>query len=492
MSIDLSKLPSMSLTELRDLHNEVLTELRELHQDEHGNVRELSDRERPGFQRHLAQLDRVEGHIKIREALERGGGRNLQRPLGNAGNDDQAQRWGATPLFRGDPWEQPVGIVAPGQPTGEVRSRALTAVEQAPGGVPDAVSERMTRVLQDDDDPEARLARYVVEASQPEYLRAFSKWMRNPTMGHLEWSREELGAYQRVQTATRAMSLGTTTAGGFLVPYALDPQILISGTGSINPMRDVSRVVKTAYNEQRFVTSLGVTASWDAEAAEVSDDSPALLQPALTNFKGQAFIPVSLELFEDSTISQQVGALFADAKAQLEGVAFTTGTGSGQPKGIITAIAAVGGSVVISAGSALTVVDVTANQNALPPRWRPNAKWMANLSIINQGRQLPLYANGPATVSDATDPPRMLGWPVYENSNMDGTIAAGSTNDYVLLSGAFEQYAIVDRIGTMIELIPTLFGAAFRPTGQRGFHMHWRTGGDALIPDAFRLTNYSA
>jgi len=476
VTITLQDLSGMSADQLRSAMEQIAAELADLHVGPTGELRELAGEERTTFDQ-LAHLhSRAAAHLRVREQFE-------NHPRSVVGVHRPAQRRTA----HTDPWESP----AEGS-SAEVRSQALTAVERAIGGVPDRTSETVTRLLESDDDPQARLARYVIEASQPDYLRAFGKWMRDPTRGHLEWSGEELRAYQRVMSMTRSMNLGTTTAGGFLVPYALDPQILISGTGSVNPMRSVSRVVQTALNEQRFVTSLGVTASWDAEAAEVSDDSPALLQPALTNFKGQAFIPVSLELFEDSTIAQQVGALLADAKEQLEAVAFTTGSGSGQPKGIITTIAAVGGSVVTSAGSVLAVADATANQNALPPRWRPNAKWMANLSIINQGRTTPLYTNGPAMVSDATDPPKMLGWPVIENSSMDGTIAAGTTNDYVLLSGDFKQYCIVDRIGTMIELVPTLLGANRRPTGERGFHMHWRTGGDALIPDAFRLTNYSA
>jgi predicted phage gp36 major capsid-like protein len=36
------------------------------------------------------------------------------------------------------------------------------------------------------------------------------------------------------------------------------------------------------------------------------------------------------------------------------------------------------------------------------------------------------------------------------------------------------------------------FGTNHRPTGQRGFYMHFRVGADCLIPDAFRLTNHSA
>ncbi|WP_410620652.1 phage major capsid protein [Amycolatopsis sp. cmx-8-4] len=379
------------------------------------------------------------------------------------------------------------------RPGNELRGRALKAVEQSARehGVPDTASERVTVALERDTDPDGRLARYVVEASDANYLTAFRSWMNDPTNGHRMWNDAELSAYRRVTALSRAMSLGTTTAGGFLVPYALDPQIRLSGTGSIDPMRQVSSVKLTALNEQRFVTSAGVSASWDPEAQEVSDDSPVLAQPAITAFKGQAFIPVSLELFEDSDLTTQVGNLFADAKTQLEANAFTLGTGAAQPKGVVTAVAAVGGSVVTSALTALALVDIVANQNALPPRWRTNAKFMANLSMINSARQIPLYANGPSIVNDATVPPHCFGWELLENSNIDGTIGAGASNDYVWLSGDFSQYQITDRIGTMIELIPTLFGAAGRPTGQRGFHMHWRTGGDVLIPDAFRLTNYS-
>ena len=43
--------------------------------------------------------------------------------------------------------------------------------------------------------------------------------------------------------------------------------------------------------------------------------------------------------------------------------------------------------------------------------------------------------------------------------------------------------------GTTIELIPNLFGANRRPTGQRGFFMFFRTGGDLVIPDAVRVLN---
>jgi HK97 family phage major capsid protein len=262
--------------------------------------------------------------------------------------------------------------------------------------------------------------------------------------------------------------------------------------GALDPMREVARVERTAQNEKRFVTPLGVTASWDAESAEVSDDTPTLLQPTITSYKGQAFVPVSFELFEDSDIAAQVGALFTDAKQVLEAAAFTTGTGTGQPRGIITALVAAGGSVVIAtATNVLAQGDLYANQAALPARWRPRARWMMNLSIINGYRQLPQAAGlNYSVVNDDGERPKALSWEIRENSNMDGTLTAAAA-DYTVLSGDFQQYAIVDRIGTTIELIPHLLGPNRRPTGERGFYMHFRTGGDVLIADAFRLTNHS-
>src|SRR5215207_10487274 len=81
-------------------------------------------------------------------------------------------------------------------------------------------------------------------------------------------------------------------------------------------------------------------------------------------------------------------------------------------------------------------------------------------------------------------------WPVYENSNMDGTLT-GAAADYLVLSGDFQQFAIVDRIGTSVELVPHIMGANRRPIGARGFYMHWRTGSGVLVSDAFRLSNFS-
>lgn len=115
---------------------------------------------------------------------------------------------------------------------------------------------------------------------------------------------------------------------------------------------------------------------------------------------------------------------------------------------------------------------------------------MANLSIVNGYRQLS-QATGLnySIVNDSTTPPTALGWTFHENSSMAGTFSAG--NDFLVLSGDFSNYIIADRVGTTIDVVPRVFGANPRPTAQRGSYLHWRVGADAVIPDAFRLSNFS-
>jgi HK97 family phage major capsid protein len=196
---------------------------------------------------------------------------------------------------------------AAGAPDADLRSRALAANERA-DFLPDIARDHMERTLRDDDDPQHRLARFTVELSDRAYFRAFSKLLNDPVSGGHEWTDQEREAVQRVRALERSLTLSTAgTGGGFLVPYELDPAILQAGVGAISPLRELARVETTAQNEKRFVTSLGVTAHWDPEETETTDDAPTLLQPTITCKKGSAFVPVSYELFEDSDMPSRSG-----------------------------------------------------------------------------------------------------------------------------------------------------------------------------------------
>ena len=57
----------------------------------------------------------------------------------------------------------------------------------------------------------------------------------------------------------------------------------------------------------------------------------------------------------------------------------------------------------------------------------------------------------------------------------------------MVVYGSFDQFVVVDRWPATLEVISNLFGAARRPTGQRGFLLHARVGSNVLVPNAFRM-----
>lgn len=334
--------------------------------------------------------------------------------------------------------------------------------------------------------------RWAVATGSEVYERAFAKKLADPDNGHLTWTPQEADAWRAVAAvqAERAMSL-TDNAGGFLVPLTVDPAVLLSSNGSTNPLREISRVVQIATDTWNGVSSAGVSAEWIAEATEVADASPTLAQPSVPVYKADAFVPFSFEIQGDApTFMAELATLLQDGADQLTATAYTAGDGSGKPTGVISALAG-GSSVVTGDGSeALAASDVFKVQNALPPRFQPRAQWNANLAIINTLRQFET-TNGSLKFPElASNPPMLLGRTVRENSNMDGTLNAAATeSNHVLLYGDFQQFLIVDRVGSTLELVPHLFGSNRRPTGQRGALLWFRTGSDVLVDNAFRVLN---
>jgi HK97 family phage major capsid protein len=471
-------------------------ELREIH--ERAGSRALTPGEQERFDRITRARDKA--HERAEEA-EAQWSDEMMRAVQNGsvvtvrgdgfGDPLEYTRAGVTysgsPAFHSgaDPW-------AGDRPSTEAAARdnAMRAIERS--HAPDHAKSIATELVRSEKDGPIA-SRWARATSNPDYLTAFQKLWNDPQRGHLEWTPGERQAHQEVAMVQRAMSL-TDNAGGFMVPFSLDPAIILTGAGSINPVRQIARVVQTTTDQWAGVSSAGVTASWDAEAAQVSDDAPTLAQPSVTVHKGSAFIPFSIEVGMDAVgFSMEAAKLLADAKDQLEAVGFVSGSGDGQPKGLITALDGTAAEVAPVTPETFAVADVYALIEALPARWQPNASWQANLSIINKVRQFST-GTGPqhAFVADLTagQPPTLLGKRLFENSNMDGAWNAAATADnFVLVVGDHSQYIVADRIGTTIELVPHLFGANGRPTGQRGYYMYFRTGADVSTVNAFRVLN---
>ena len=334
-------------------------------------------------------------------------------------------------------------------------------------------------------DRQGALARHIIATGRPEYRSAFVKLVtQNPPLLTLE--------EQRAVEEVRNLEITTDSSGGFLMPFTLDPTVMLTNAGTINPMRQLATVRTVLTDNWQGITSAGVTASWDAEAEEVSDDTPVFAQPAIPVRTPRAFLPYTLEAEDDlANLAEEAMTMIFDAKDRLEAAGFTTGTGlSNQPQGIVNGLVA-GGSVVNSITTdTFAVGDLYAVNDALPARFEANATWQMNKSIISRTRQFGT-SDGHTLLSRLGDgtPPQLMDGALFKNSDLDGVINATVDNYIVVYGDVRAAYRINDRIGVRIEPVPMLFGANRRPTGERGWYARWRVGAGVVNAAAARVLN---
>lgn len=360
---------------------------------------------------------------------------------------------------------------------GLLRDHAMRAVENARFSrvvKREAAQEEVERLLDEVDNDARDLAKRLLVTGSPLYERAFAKTVKALNTNGL--SSEE----------ARAMALGTDSAGGFAVPFQLDPSVILTNDGTINPLRQMARIEQITGKEWQGVTSAGITVSRFAEAAEATDDSPTLAQPKVAAERVQGFVPFSIEIDQDwSQFRSEISRMLNDAKEREEASSFVTGTGvSPAANGVVQTLAA-GSDVNADAGGAFSAANVYALEEALPPRFRAKGQFLANKAIYNKIRQFDTA--GGAQMWErigAGQPSQLLGYTAREAHEMDSTHASG---DRFLLFGDFQHFLIVDRVGMSVELVPHLFGPNNRPTGQRGIYAIWRNNSKILVDGAFRV-----
>ena len=365
----------------------------------------------------------------------------------------------------------------------EMLSRAKSAIEKMSGATDD-IRQGATKILEETVDKPTKLARQILLTSSPAYLRA---WSKKATNRESSWTEDERHSWEQVEEF-RAMSL-TDASGGYLVPFQLDPSVIITSAGSRNDIRQVARVVQATGDVWNGVSSGAVSWSWDAEAAQVSDDTTTFVQPTITIYKAAGFVPISFEALQDeANVTTEVARLLAFGKDQLEAAAFATGTGS-QPQGIVTALAGTASEINAAADDTFAIGDVYTIQGSLPARYRPQAAWLANNLIYNLIRRFDTQGGAGFWENLGGDRPNeLLGRRALEAEAMDGTVTvSGAVSNFILVFGDFENYVIADRIGMTVDFIPHLMGANQRPTGQAGWYAHYRVGSDSVNDDAFRL-----
>jgi HK97 family phage major capsid protein len=361
-----------------------------------------------------------------------------------------------------------------------MRDGARKLVEQAafPFGVDRNKSvDQITKLLAMAGDPEGEFARHLIATDTPAYHRAFGKYLTGRG--------DHMTSEERAAIAT----VGTTTTGGYAIPYTFDPSVILTSDGSSNPLRGIARVEQVVSgNTWKGVTSAGLTISrGPAEASAVTEGTPTLGQPSVTVQPVKAELDFSIEADEDwPQLQSEMLRIVADGKDSEEADSFVNGVGTTvYPEGIVYGLAAT--SDVGTGGDGFALDDLDRLTSRLPDRFEPGASFLAHRAVYTEIERLDraLGASPQYRGQAAGEPALLRGYPRYNSSAMEDVFTTADAR--ILVFGNFRTgFLIVDKVGMTVEIDPHVRNGDGKWTGQRALLVHWRNSSLVLVDNAFR------
>ena len=255
----------------------------------------------------------------------------------------------------------------------------------------------------------------------------------------------------------RAQAIATGAAGGFTVPDELMREIEIALL-TFGGMREAATVIRTESGAALPIPTVNDTTQMGvilAENTQVANQDVVFAQLVLDAYKySSKQVLVSVELLQDSAVNigALLGRLLGERIARITNQHFTTGTGTGQPNGIVTA-ATVGFTApnATSQVTTWTYGSMIELEHSVDPAYRRNASFMMADSSIKKIKQIldttgrPLWAPGIAQGA----PDTLMGYPLIINQD----VAAMAANAKSVVFGDLSKYLIRDVLGiTLLRL----------------------------------------
>jgi len=271
---------------------------------------------------------------------------------------------------------------------------------------------------------------------------AFEKYLRNG-MGALNSNERSMMAELR---GTSTQIAGTDSLGGFLVPQDFSNELDMATlfTGEVERLAKKLNTAGGALLDYPTINDTATDAGLTAEAAAVTVQDMTFANAQLSAYNYASQVRVSMQLLQDNAFD--LNAFLAEAMgeriARATNAAFTTGTGSSQPQGIITG--ATLGNTAASA-TAIAADDILDLIHSIDPSYRnkPTFGLMANDSVISVIRSLGLgSANDfPIFIPSMTagEPDKLFGFNLYYNNDMASAITTGQKT---LLAADFSKFVV--------------------------------------------------
>ncbi len=280
-----------------------------------------------------------------------------------------------------------------------------------------------------------------------------------------------------VPEINNAMSKGTDADGGYTVPTDLASYV-IDAMKAFGGMRTAASVMSTESGiEMKWPTSDGTQ-----EVGEIVGENVAVSEQAITfgitNLLVYKYsskkLALSVELIQDSGIDivRYVIDRLSTRIARVQNKHFTVGTGTGQPKGIVTA-ATTGVTGAISYDTMLQL------KHSIDPAYRGRAAWMMSdaavlsLALLKDTIGRPIWQ--PSMTSGSPD--ILLGQRIIINNDMP--------EDKPIIYGDLGAYQIRDVRNS--ASLRRFDDSAFALNGQVGFCQWVRSGGNLLDTNAVKV-----
>lgn len=287
---------------------------------------------------------------------------------------------------------------------------------------------------------------------------------------------------------TNALKEGTDPDGGYLVPDEFEKQ-LIQKLHEANILRSISNVIQTNSGEHKIpVVATEGTASWMEEEAAYTESNTQFSQVSLGAHKLGTLIKVSEELLNDSAfdlmgyLSEEFGRRLGDAEEK----AFLTGTGSGQPTGMLNDTTGATLGSTAKSSTDINFDDLIDLFYSLRAPYRKNAVFIMNDDTVKAVRKLKdkndQYIWQPSV--QAGQPDHILNCPVLTSQYMP-TLAASNKP---VLFGDFNYYWIADRQGRTFKRLNELYAV----TGQVGYLGSQRVDAKVILPEAIKFMSMAA
>jgi len=323
---------------------------------------------------------------------------------------------------------------------------------------------------------------HVTSSKADDYRAAFKTWF---VRGENALSPEERAVLNEIR-GTSNQVVGTTTLGGYTVPTGFLPE-LIRAMKAYSGIAQVARMLDTESGNVLYIPTEDDTtteANLITEASAITVQDITFGQKQLDAYKYSTQTKVSLELMQDSAfdLEAEVRNVFAPRFGRALNTSCTTGSGSSQPNGVVTAASL--GKTAASA-TAITFAEIMDLLHSVDPAYRQSSTcgFMLHDSILAAIKKLQL-GSGDATplwlpsVREG-EPDTILGKPYWINQGMDSALTTGKK---VMLFGDFNYYVI-----RMVQnMLVVRLNERYADNGLVGFVGHMRWDGECLNTAAIK------